>query len=363
MASFLLVAPQHNNEPNFKPGGQVTAASGLRDQLRDVGHGVDVINVVPPNFSTASGPSKMWSAVKRLSLAVKMLRKGQYDSVILFTGSLFNLPERLLVAAFARILGVKTALFFRNSDVLNIPVDSILGRILARFLAIPHFLFVQGDAWKTLFADLGLSPERVAVVPNWLPGNTSVEHKPRKAESKETMRFVFVGRLTRDKGVFELVEAATRLAHQLNFEVYLVGDGDAFDSLGRLVSDRNLEPVSLLGWQDRASVSRILESSHIFVLPTYREGFPNAVLEGMAHGLPVIATDTGAISDSVQDGVNGFLIAPKSVPELVSAMARYLNDPELVSKHSSESLRVVRERHDREINCQLIVDVLFGGKS
>jgi glycosyltransferase involved in cell wall biosynthesis len=363
MARFLLVVPLHNDEPNFQPGGQVTAASGLRDQLRHFGHGVDVINVVPPNFTSASGVSKMWSAIKRLVLAWKMLGKGRYDFTILFTGSLFNLPERLLIAAFARIRGVKTALFFRNSSVLNIPVGSIRGRILARSLAIPHFLVVQGKAWEKLFVDLRLSPQRVAVVPNWLPANISVDHKARTAEVGETVRFVFVGRLTRDKGVFDLAEAVTLLADRSNFEVYLVGDGDALGPLKQLVADRHLGQVRLLGWQDRDSVSRILEGSHIFVLPSYREGLPNAILEGMAHGLPVIATDTGAISESVQDGANGFLITPKALSELAGAMARYLDDPALVSEHSTESLRIVRERHDREINCQLIVDLLLGEES
>lgn len=363
MVKVLLVAPQHNGEEGFKPGGQVTAATGLRDQLRQCGHLVDVINVVPPNYTTASSISKAMSAARRLMIARKMLRRNSYDCAILFTGSLFNLPERLLIASCARNLGVKTALFFRNSRVLGMSPGSIKGWLLARLLRIPHFLFVQGQVWVELFVSLGVPGNRVQTIPNWLPMGISIANKPKGVQPGEKVRFAFVGRLTKDKGIFELVEAVRLLANRYNFEFQVVGDGDAFEALKTSKVECDVEAIKLLGWQNQNGVFRVLENAHIFVFPSYSEGFPNAVLEAMAHGLGVIATDVGALTESVHNGVNGFSIVPKSSSELAEAMSRYLDNPSLISIHSAASLQIVHERHDRATNCQRIIDRLWGGKA
>lgn len=361
MARVLLVVPQHNGDSNLRPGGQVTAANGLRDQLKEMGYSIDVVNVIPPNFASASVVSKALSSVLRMIRVTKMLLTNRYDFAILFTGSLFNFPERLLMVAFARLRGVRTALFFRNSSVLGISVGSFRGHLFAQLFKIPNFLLVQGEEWKELFLGFGLSPYRISVVPNWLPSDINIASKPCSVKSGDKLRFVFVGRLTEEKGVIDLVNAAKRLADRVDFEITLAGDGDAVDRLNHLLSDCDPGKIKLLGWQSRKAVAELLCNSHIFVLPTYHpEGFPNSILEAMASGLPIIASDVGAISESVHDGVNGYLIAPRSCSELVTAMRRYLDNPALVTEHSLDALRVVRERHDRSKNCKNVVDFLRG---
>ena len=100
MLRLLLVVPQRNGDAAFKPGGQVTAANGLIEYLAIEGHTVTIVNIIPDNFVTASKLSKTFSMLKRLRKINKLLGSGSYDYAIAFTGSLFNLPERIIFSIF-----------------------------------------------------------------------------------------------------------------------------------------------------------------------------------------------------------------------------------------------------------------------
>jgi glycosyltransferase involved in cell wall biosynthesis len=103
---------------------------------------------------------------------------------------------------------------------------------------------------------------------------------------------------------------------------------------------------------------QLLDEADVFVLPSYAEGFPNALLEAMARGLPAICTDVGGVSDSLHHEINGFLIPPRNVDALVEAMSCYLRDTSLVERQSSETIKIVAKNHDRVANCKLLFSAL-----
>jgi glycosyltransferase involved in cell wall biosynthesis len=102
----------------------------------------------------------------------------------------------------------------------------------------------------------------------------------------------------------------------------------------------------------------MLSSADVFVLPSYAEGFPMSLIEALSKGLPAICTDVGGISDSLRDGVNGYLIPSRQVPPLVDAMERYLMNPQIIAEHSRASLEIVRANHRAEANCELVFKAL-----
>ena len=91
---------------------------------------------------------------------------------------------------------------------------------------------------------------------------------------------------------------------------------------------------------------------NVFVLPTYFEGFPNALIEAFSVGLPAIATPVGAIPDSLIDGWNGYLVPPRDPVRLADAMGQYVHDRTLVGEHSAKALETVRKKHDFRTNCE-----------
>lgn len=125
-----------------------------------------------------------------------------------------------------------------------------------------------------------------------------------------------------------------------------------------MVRERGLVHCRVRGWMEAGEVRRFLDDMDVFVLPSYYEGFPNALLEAMARGLAVVCTDVGAVPDAVDDGVNGFLVPPKDTAALATAIEHYLRSPELVRDHGRAGLARVTRFHDRDANLKRLFDCL-----
>ena len=165
----------------------------------------------------------------------------------------------------------------------------------------------------------------------------SLRIKPR-----ETV-FLFVGRVVRDKGVEELVTAFTKLAKDHpKARLLMVGDYEPeLDPLSPEVDDaiRNHPGITEAGWV--SDVRPYMALSHCFVLPSYREGLPNSLIEAGSMGLPSIATDINGCNEVIVPGDNGDLVPKKDAVALEAAMRRMIEDPsyrETLQRKSRESI-------------------------
>jgi glycosyltransferase involved in cell wall biosynthesis len=131
-----------------------------------------------------------------------------------------------------------------------------------------------------------------------------------------------VGHLHPDKGYATLIESTPAILAQLpKARVVIVGEGRERTRLQRLVGELGVsDHIFFLG--ERLDVPNLLRQFDIFVFPSLREGMPNALLEAMAIGLPVVASAVGGILEVVSDGVNGLLVPPASPMSLADATVR-----------------------------------------
>lgn len=178
---------------------------------------------------------------------------------------------------------------------------------------------------------------------NWVltafpKANVDVIHNPviipDRLESEQGARqpatLLFLGRLGQRKGVYDLLQAAARIAPRYPaLRVLLGGDGDIEEVRAQALALNIGAQVQLLGWVSGGDKSRLLDQASIYVLPSYNEGLPMSVLEAMAHGLPVVSTPVGGIPEAVSDGGEGFLVAPGDVVTLADRLDRLLADQAL----------------------------------
>ncbi len=168
--------------------------------------------------------------------------------------------------------------------------------------------------------------------------------------------FLMIARLLGAKGVRQYAAAAVALKRRRpEVEVRLAG---WIDPGPDAVSQDELD-----GWIDQGltylgrleDVRHALTETAVYVLPSYREGTPRSVLEAMAMGRAVITTDAPGCRETVQDGVNGFLVRPRDVGSLVEAMERFILDPTLAATMGARSLELARRKYDvRKVNDQVI---------
>jgi glycosyltransferase involved in cell wall biosynthesis len=147
-----------------------------------------------------------------------------------------------------------------------------------------------------------------------------------RAERTATPRIVAIGRLAFPKDFVTLLAALARV--DSDHRVSLVGDGPGAAEVAAAVEARGLsDRVELLGAQ--RNVTELLARSDVFVLSSRSEGFPVSILEAMAAGLPVVATDVGGIAEAVVDGETGILVPAADPRALAGAIERLLADVEL----------------------------------
>jgi glycosyltransferase involved in cell wall biosynthesis len=152
-----------------------------------------------------------------------------------------------------------------------------------------------------------------------------------RPSQKKTYRIVFVGHLVKEKGIYELVEACSQIS--LIRELLLIGpyEKNTETKILKLADKRgNGDWIKLTGALDRNNVLEAMQYSSILVLPSYTEGFPNVVLEAMAMGCAVIATDVGAIPDMLaisSENPCGICVPVKNTEKLKEAINSLVGDP------------------------------------
>ncbi len=169
-------------------------------------------------------------------------------------------------------------------------------------------------------------------------------------ESKFT--FLFVGRIVRDKGINELVEAFGRIHEQYtDTRLWLVGSfEDKLDPVQpktREMIDSPDSGIEAVGLKRGDELLAYYAAADCFVLPSYREGFPNTVLEAGAMDLPCIVTDINGSREIIVEGENGAIVPSKSTDALYEAMWRMLNDNEWRESLAGNARRIIAERFEQ----------------
>lgn len=176
----------------------------------------------------------------------------------------------------------------------------------------------------------------------------NVSHLIRKDDTPndERFTFVFVGRMVGDKGINELVEAFKRLS---NVRLLLVGPmEEKLDPLKEktICEIKNNPNIDWVGPQN--DVRPFYVQADAFVFPSYREGFPNTVLEAGAMGLPAIVTDINGANEIIVPNENGVIIPSKDSEALFQAMKRFVEHPDEVKRMAGKARKMVLDRYDQK---------------
>lgn len=263
---------------------------------------------------------------------------------------LARVPRRVVLVA-----GLGTV--YMDSDPAMPGKLRLLRRLVSGLYAIAfrlaHRVIFQNRDDLGMMVDAGICPlERAIVVDG---SGVNLDHFALPAarySSERPLTFVWTGRLLREKGVPELIEATEAVrARGGDVEVILVGGLDS--NPGSLTQDE------IQSWHDEGIVNWVgvvedvrpyLWRSDVFVLPSYyREGIPRSTQEAMATGLAVITTDTPGCRETVVDNVNGQLIPARSSSALADAMMRYVLDPALARRHGEAGRKLAQQKFDVHI--------------
>lgn len=231
--------------------------------------------------------------------------------------------------------------------------DSIKAKLIRTILTSEYKMalkraksyFFQNEDDVNAFSKLGIIDREKVVMINGSGVNT--EHFA-PAPYPEKTGFLFIGRLIRDKGIMEYLDAcrSVKKSHP-DVRCLLVGPYDSNptslkeDDLKGYIDDGTVEYFG-----EQRDVRPYLEQCSVYVLPSYREGTPKTVLEAMAMGRAVITTDAPGCRETVKDGVNGYLVPVKDSETIADKMEALINNPELMEDMGNKGRKIAEERFD-----------------
>lgn len=173
-----------------------------------------------------------------------------------------------------------------------------------------------------------------------------------------TTSIVFIGNIIKTKGIYELVDAAQVLLTKGNkFDFHLIGNGPELSNITRIIQQKNLaKHITLHGTVNHEDVVDLLKKCHLLVLPSYREGVPNVIMEAFACGVPVVATNVGGIAEVLNES-NGVLLDTYRPEDIVEGIEKCLN-----TKWQAEKIRMTIKDFTWEENIVQLGNFLFDKK-
>jgi glycosyltransferase involved in cell wall biosynthesis len=344
-------------EATYPPG--LVPSSARRPQLDRSWspEGVAVTYIPYPTLPILGRPLNGFTMAVRL---LPHVRRFQPDILLNYV----VYPDGLAAVRIGRALKVPVVLTAIGSDLNRIP-DPLCAALTRHALRhADRVTTVSRDLAKTAIA-LGANAAHTVPILNGC--DTAVFHpgganSGSDAEARTGARkslgvgptsdvILYVGRLDIRKGLIELIEAIAQLRPQRpNLRCYIVGDGPDRPVLFEAIARRNVAAtVTLIPPCPTQQVALWMSAADLVTLPSYREGCPNVVIEALAAGRPVVATDVGGIPE-LMDSTCGRLVPPQDVPALADALDQTLSQTwsaaAISSRHSRSWANVAADLHE-----------------
>jgi glycosyltransferase involved in cell wall biosynthesis len=229
-----------------------------------------------------------------------------------------------------------------------------------------EFVMARSQSLLERVAQIGCPLEKLRLNRTPIPMN-HLQAVVRTPPANGEWRLVQACRLIAKKGLFTALEAMQEVVkHHPRAKYLLCGTGPQEAKLREEIEKRGLTAnVELLGWLSQEQLLAEYQRAHLFLHPSEmtkesdQEGIPNSMLEAMATGLPVVATQHGGIPEAVTNGSDGLLVPEKSPDQLAAALLQLLADPALLAALSTEAARSVRANFEAETQIAKMEDVYF----
>tara|TARA_B110000467_G_scaffold43847_1_gene40213 strand:- start:2413 stop:3555 length:1143 start_codon:yes stop_codon:yes gene_type:complete len=305
----------------------------------------NVLNITIRELKYLPFPKDTFLYHKSLSFSLLFYKKLFYKNTLIHT------IYPLGVAA--NNINIKSNIVIHGSDLRYFIKNKKQKRAIVNSIAELENTIVVSNGLKKEVIALGIDPNRIAVIENGI----NINKMPYYREPSKIFKFVFVGSLIVQKGIYELLDSFIHLLKEYsNIELYFIGDGIEKKRLIAKSSSYINKSIFFLGSISNEEVIKELSLMECLVLPSYQEGFGRVIIEMMSLGKPVISTYSGG-PEYIINKSNGILIDSKNTNQLKSAMSRIIQD---YSKYESNKIyNYIKENYDLKNQTRKVIDLVI----
>ena len=253
---------------------------------------------------------------------------------------------------------------FHGADVMVDMNKPAYREATLQMLDAVTLVLVRSESLRRAVVDLGCDPQKIEIQRTGIPLE-EFPFRDRALPKNGEWRFVQAGRLIEKKGLPVTLRAFEVFVRQyLNATLTIAGEGPLLRELESLARELKIaERVSFTGFLSQQQLRAIYYRSHIFLHPSQtgrdgnQEGIPNSMLEAMATGLPVFATEHGGIPEAIEHGVSGVLVPERDEFALVETLLEAVRDPRFLSGIAQTGADAVRKKFDLQQQAQQLDEI------
>jgi glycosyltransferase involved in cell wall biosynthesis len=279
------------------------------------------INIINSNFK-----KNYFNLLKDLFLFIKILYCVIYykpDYILSYTlkPNFYSLLISLIVKVKVIINVTGLGSIYIKKNIMN----NLIYKLNKFLLKKAFFIFFQNEDDRN---ELCNNDQYLLSISDVLPGSgINLKKFKYSVLSKENKNFIYIGRIIKDKGINELFYSIKKIKKIIKINFQIIGNLDKYNP-SRL-SKKSFDVWKSLNifdyFPNHDDIQEFIKNSQCLILPSYREGCSKVIMEAMAIGRPVIATNVPGCSNLVKDGINGFLVAPKSSNQLYETILKFNN--------------------------------------
>lgn len=341
-------ATQQIGRALVKMGAKVTVLTAAQGSLprRENDRGVQVYRIwaARQRQDRCSVPEMLMFMAHALFVAPGLARQVKAQASLVF----FGLPTGPVGWWLKKTMGLPYIVSLQGGDV-----PGFMGEELALYHRIsgPIISGVWREAHTVIANSRGLADLARQHTPDtpigMIPAGADLDAvvPPTHPTLEGPLRLLFVGRLVNQKGLDVLFKALATMKDHTDWSLTIAGEGPLKDELALAsyslgINDR----VVFRGWLERDHIPAVYEQADVFVLPSRDEGMPNAMLEAMAAGLPVIGSRVAGLEEVILDGETGLLVPPEDADALAQALRTLIEDRDRTFELSQAARKRVVEK-------------------
>jgi colanic acid/amylovoran biosynthesis glycosyltransferase len=234
-----------------------------------------------------------------------------------------------------------------------------------QMLKAVSLVLVRSESLRRAVIHLGCDEKKIEIQRTGIPLDEFPFRERNFVAAATEWRFVQAGRLIEKKGLPVTLRAFAVFQRQHhNAKLTIAGEGPLLGQLQNLVRELNIDGrVSFTGFISQEQLREIYYASHIFLHPSHtghdgnQEGIPNSMLEAMASGLPVFATEHGGIPEAIENGVSGVLVPERNHEKLADALLDAAKDSGFLSRIARNGAEIVRKNFDLRAQAQRLEEI------
>ena len=201
-------------------------------------------------------------------------------------------------------------------------------------------LIVLSQSWKVYFASIGIAEEKISVLNNIV----FPPEKPVMRTGDEKLHLLYLGEISKRKGIYDLLNVLKVNKDYFDEKIMLRIGGNLVDGdINLFITENHLSSlVKYEGWASGAKKTECWEWADVYILPSYNEGLPIAVLEAMSYSHPVISTNVGGIPEVLHSYETGILIEAGDQDRIKNALIFFIENPEKISEYGKNAYQTVQ---------------------